>query len=281
MKGVHGKSATWGEGVYENEYALQDGVWKISKLHYYLTFRVDYDKGFPKDPLPIDKVSETLPPDSPPTEVYGAFPEVYVPPYHYQNLVTHAQARPAMGDIPEDVASLARKISLLNDEIDVQNLQRSYGYYVDKAMWDEVSDLFADNATLEIGGRGVFVGKKRINQYMHFLGQQGPKKGAVFDHSQWQPVTHVADDGNTAKQRLRAFIMAGGLGDGTDAGRRRVRRGDVRKRVREGERRVEDFEALRVLQHVHAVRQGMGEGGDAEHASGEASAAGSPAHRGV
>ena len=218
MKGVHGKSASWGEGVYENEYALQNGVWKISKLHYYLTFRVDYDKGFAKGPLPIEGVSETLPPDSPPTEVYGAFPEVYVPPYHYQNLVTHAQPRPAMGEVPVDLASLARKVSLLNDEIDVQNLQRSYGYYVDKAMWDEVSDLFADNATLEIGGRGVFVGKKRINEYMHFLGEQGPKKGAVFDHSQWQPITHVADDGNTAKQRLRAFIMAGGLSTGPTPG---------------------------------------------------------------
>ena len=93
MKGVHGKSGYWGEGVYENEYALQDGVWKISKLHYYLTFRADYAKGWAKDPLPIDKVSEKLPPDAPPTEVYGALPEVYLPPYHYQNLVTHAQPR--------------------------------------------------------------------------------------------------------------------------------------------------------------------------------------------
>jgi SnoaL-like domain len=218
MKGTHGKSGYWGEGVYENEYALQNGVWKISKLHYYLTFRTDYDKGWGKGALPIDKVSEKLPPDAPPTEVYGALPEVYLPPYHYQNLVTHAQPRANPGAPEPDVASLAKKISLLNDEIEVQNLQRSYGYYVDKCLWDEVSDLFADNATLEIGGRGVFVGKKRVNEYMHFLGKQGPQPGAVFDHSQWQPVTHVADDGNTAKQRLRAFIMAGGLGsDSTPA----------------------------------------------------------------
>jgi len=213
MRGVHGKSGSWGEGVYENEYALQDGVWKISKLHYYLTFRGDYDKGWAKGPLPIDKVSETLPPDAPPTEVYGAFPEVYLPPYHYQNVVTHPVARPDMGAVPADLVSLAKKVSLLNDEIDVQNLQRSYGYYVDKCMWDEVSDLFADNATLEIGGRGVFVGKPRVREYMHFLGKQGPQAGALFDHSQWQPVIHVADDGASAKGRWRAFIMAGSLGN--------------------------------------------------------------------
>jgi len=213
MKGVHGKSGSWGEGVYENEYALQDGVWKISRLHYYVTFRGDYDKGWAKGALPIETVSEKLPPDAPPTEVYGSFPEVYLPPYHYQNLVTHPIPRADMGTVPADLASLAKKVSLLNDEIDVQNLQRSYGYYVDKCMWDEVSDLFADSATLEIGGRGVFVGKPRVREYMHFLGKQGPQQGGLFDHSQWQPVVHVADDGATAKARLRAFIMAGSLGN--------------------------------------------------------------------
>ena len=211
MKGVHGKSGSWGEGVYENEYALQNGVWKISKLHYYLTFRADYDKGWSKDPLPIEKVSDTLPPDSPPTEVYGALPDAYLPPYHYANPGSHPQPRPDMGVVPPDLSVLEKKLSLLNDEMEVQNLQRTYGYYVDKAMWDEVTELFSDDATLEIGGRGVFVGKKRINEYMHFLGKQGPQPGGVFSHSQWQIVTHVADDGLTAQQRLQAFVMAGSL----------------------------------------------------------------------
>jgi len=212
MKGVYGKSGAWGEGVYENEYALQNGVWKISKLHYYNTFRVDYDKGWSKDPLPIEKASETLPPDAPPTEVFGSLPDVYLPPYHYENLVAHPQPRPALGTPAADVASLAKKIGLLNDEIEVQNLQRSYGYYVDKSMWDEIADLFSVNSTLEIGGRGVFVGKERVRAYMYFLGKKGPQPGALFDHSQWQPVVHVADDGNTAKARLRAFIMGGAIG---------------------------------------------------------------------
>jgi hypothetical protein len=213
MKGRVAKAGYWGEGVYENEYALQDGVWKISKLHYYLTFRGDYFKGWSKEAFPVEQMSSTLPPDEAPSEEYGAFPQAYLPPYHYQNLVTHPIARPDMGALPADLTSVAKKMSLLNDEIEVQNLQRSYGYYVDKCMWDEVSDLFADDATLEIGGRGVFVGKARVREYMHFLGKAGPQRGALFDHSQWQPVVHVADDGNSAKGRWRAFIMAGSLGN--------------------------------------------------------------------
>jgi hypothetical protein len=49
---------------------------------------------------------------------------------------------------------------------------------------------------------------------MHYLGKQGPQPRAVYEHSQWQPVTHVADDGLTAKQRLRAFVMAGAMANG-------------------------------------------------------------------
>ena len=211
MKGVHGKSGQWGEGIYENEYALQDGKWKISKLHYYLTFRGDYDKGWATARLPIQKVSTALPPDSPPTEVYGALPDVYLPPYHYPNPGTHPEVRTDLGTPPADLASLDTKIGLLNDEIEVQNLQRAYGYFVDKSLWDEVTELFADDATLEIGGRGVFVGKKRVNQYMHYLGKQGPQQGSMFDHSQWQLLTNVAGDGKTAKQRLRALVMVGVL----------------------------------------------------------------------
>jgi hypothetical protein len=214
MKGVHGKSGAWGSGVYENEYALQDGKWKISKLHYYPTFRADYDKGWSKAPLPLEKVSDTLPPDSPPTEVFGSLPEVYLPPYHYANPGSHPEPRTDLGTPPADLASLATKVGLLNDEIEVQNLQRVYGYFVDKSLWDEVTELFADDATLEIGGRGVFVGKKRVNEYMHFLARQGPQHGWLFDHSQWQSIVHVADDGKTAKQRLRALVMAGTPGGG-------------------------------------------------------------------
>src|SRR6187431_655879 len=84
-------------------------------------------------------------------------------------------------------------------------------------MWDEVSDLFAEDATLEIGGRGVFVGKKRISEYLHYLGKEGPQRGALYDHSQWQLVTHVSEDGSQAKQRLRALIMAG-IPNAADAG---------------------------------------------------------------
>jgi hypothetical protein len=41
---------------------------------------------------------------------------------------------------------LNRRADRLEDEGAIINLQSSYGYYVDRKMWDDVADLFA-NAT--------------------------------------------------------------------------------------------------------------------------------------
>ena len=35
MLGQFGKSATWSGGIYENDYALENGIWKISGVHFY------------------------------------------------------------------------------------------------------------------------------------------------------------------------------------------------------------------------------------------------------
>ncbi len=85
MTGELGKRATIGDGTFENEYVKQNGVWKISKLHWYQTFMVPYEGGWAKNEDTTKGVfaSKTLPPDRPPTEQYSIWPDVYVPPFHY------------------------------------------------------------------------------------------------------------------------------------------------------------------------------------------------------
>ena len=78
----------WGAGVYENEYVNDNGTWKISSLHYYVTMWGDYDKGWSKEPLPMAGPSKELPPDAPPTMVYEALPKMVIFPYHYNHPVT-------------------------------------------------------------------------------------------------------------------------------------------------------------------------------------------------
>lgn len=104
---------------------------------------------------------------------------------------------------------LEQRIQRIEDINTIEDLQRTYGFLVDKALWKDVADLFSEDGTLEIGGRGVFVGKARIYQYLLFLGKEGPQYGRLLDHMQLQPVIHVAPDGITAQGRWR-FLARGG-----------------------------------------------------------------------
>ena len=134
--------------------------------------------------------------------------------------VRGAQAADAAADIADlrrQAAELGRKLERLEDGQAIERLQRAYGYYVDKAQWPEVADLFADNGTLEIGGRGIFVGRARVLEYLVTgLGPVGmsTRRGQILNHQQLQPVVTVAPDGRTAEGRWSAFVMAAGPGEG-------------------------------------------------------------------
>jgi hypothetical protein len=106
-------------------------------------------------------------------------------------------------------ARVEQSVQRLEDEDAIENLQRSYGFFVDKALWKEASELFADDATLEIGGRGVFVGKQRIHQYLVWLDPKGLTHGKVFNHMQLQPIITVAPDGASAQGRWRFLAEVG------------------------------------------------------------------------
>jgi hypothetical protein len=86
-----GANGVWGVGQYENAYVKERGVWKISKLHFYVQALADYDLGFSRGPLRMDGPSALFPPDRPPTEVYRAFPSGYTPPFSFVHPVTGEQ----------------------------------------------------------------------------------------------------------------------------------------------------------------------------------------------
>jgi hypothetical protein len=82
------QNGQWGEGTYENAYVKEGGVWKIAKLHFYVTGFTDYDLGWGKSAIPAEGPSAVIPPDKPPTEIYRSFPGVYIPPFDYVHPVT-------------------------------------------------------------------------------------------------------------------------------------------------------------------------------------------------
>ncbi len=114
-----------------------------------------------------------------------------------------------LADARARVAQVEQTVGRLEDERAIETLQRTYGYFVDKCMWKETADLFADDGTLEIGGRGVFVGKARILQYLTWLAPKGLTDGKLENHLQLQPVITVAPDGKSAKARWRWLSEVG------------------------------------------------------------------------
>ncbi|MBT5484282.1 MAG: nuclear transport factor 2 family protein [Gammaproteobacteria bacterium] len=103
-----------------------------------------------------------------------------------------------------EIAATELEIQLLEDENDIENLQRIFGFYIDKHQWTQAADLFADDATVEHGGEGIYAGKSRILEYFQRMGAEGPQEGILNDHMQLQPVIHVSPDG-TAKGRWHHF----------------------------------------------------------------------------
>jgi len=88
MKGQHGQDAQWEEGPYENDYVKENGVWRIKRLHWYTTVVASYEKGWHHGAQPIAGPLADLPPDRPPSVAYQAFPNFFLPPYHYTHPVT-------------------------------------------------------------------------------------------------------------------------------------------------------------------------------------------------
>ena len=214
MFGSFGGTATWAEGVYEFTYVKDAGIWKIQTLDYYSGFGAPYATGWVASPGPRAGGARKLahPPDRPRTADCEGFPAACIAPFHYQSppgtAWTSGESLKGKGDARERAADLIRRVTLLQDEQEIEDLQRIYGYYVDRGMWDEVADLFASDGTIEMGLRGVYTGKSRIRKFLETAGPQ-VTEGVLNDHLQLQIIADVAPDGRTAQARSRELAMTG------------------------------------------------------------------------
>jgi hypothetical protein len=114
----------------------------------------------------------------------------------------------------EKLDALDKRITRLEDMNQIERLQRTYGYFVDKSQWRQLAELFSDDATLEIGGKGIFTGKPRVLEYMQTaFGMDGAKEGSLANHMQFQSIPDISADGKKGWIRSRAYVMSlGGWG---------------------------------------------------------------------
>jgi hypothetical protein len=127
-------------------------------------------------------------------------------------LVFLAIGAPAQAQgVDAQIARLTERVERLEGARAVRKLQRAFGFYVDRGLWGEAADLFADNGTIEIGIDGVYRGKDRIREYLRRLhgGQEGLIYGQLNEWVTLQPAIHVAPDGMSATARWRDHGMLG------------------------------------------------------------------------
>ncbi|WP_066804642.1 nuclear transport factor 2 family protein [Sphingomonas asaccharolytica] len=120
------------------------------------------------------------------------------------------------------VEQLSRRLLQREDELDIRKLQYLYGYLIDKCLYNETVDLFADDGEVRFFG-GVWRGKEGARrlyverfQKRFTHGTNGPIDGFLLDHPQIQDIIDVEPGGEIAYGRARSMMQAGRHKDYTD-----------------------------------------------------------------
>jgi hypothetical protein len=226
--GGAGQPARIVQNIQENEYVRRGDVWMILSMHSYTILDTDYEQGWAKSALPAAAVSATLPPDRPPSVSYEAYPKVYIPPLHFDNVATGRPTQyppgtpvptssakiapsvtpyPGLNTLEARIATAERQAQRAADYDEIENLQNAYGYYAEKSLWPELAALFTARGVFEAGG-GRHVGPGRILAFLKSAGPEGPVRGTLNSQLQLQPVIDVAGNGRTARIRSRVLRLA-------------------------------------------------------------------------
>jgi hypothetical protein len=178
-------------GVFENEYVREDGKWKIGVYRFYPQYAGPYETGWKN----------------------WKGRDLAILPYHFTPDETGVPIPAALGAAPRSEASLEEleeRLAVMLDEGLVRNLQAAYGYYVNRRMWDDVTDLFADDGVYEFGGNGVYAGSAGIRRAHERMGPAGLTDGVLNDRLQFDTVVQLAPGRREAQVR---GIEMGMLGD--------------------------------------------------------------------
>jgi hypothetical protein len=187
MTGEAGQRADRAGGIHVVDYALTAEGWRIARMHYHPQFSGPYADGW-------RSVAQTVP----------------LVPFHYTPDQAGAPvplAREAAAALPGP-ALRAQADQLLAGSA-AQNLQAAFGYYLDRKLYDDIVDLFADDGVVDIAGVGRFSGKAGVRRMLARFGAAGLATGEVNDRPQLMPVVTVDATGRQASVRSYELGMTG------------------------------------------------------------------------
>lgn len=203
MLGKLGGQARWAGGISENDYVLEGGHWKIARLHLTPMYGGSYEDGW-----------KALESDIPAVPVHFTPQAAGVP-------IPKSTTRLQGTAIPKDEESAAIRLAASKEALARMTgedagirMQNIYGYYVDQKMWNDVTDLFAADGTLEIVGIGRWTGEQSIRRSFGNIGSNSLLHGEVNEHLQLEPIVTVAPGGREAWTRVFQLGLLGQNGVG-------------------------------------------------------------------
>ena len=176
--------------VFENDYVREDGAWKISKHHRYPQYAGPYEDGW--------------------NNWKGR--DLAILPYHFTPDESGIPIPAPQGPAPASQVSLSdleERIAIMNDESLVRNLQAAYGYYVNRRMWTDVTDLFANDGVYEFGGNGIYEGRAGVRRAHERMGPEGLSWGILNDRLQFDTVVSLMPGRQHAQVRGIEMAMIG------------------------------------------------------------------------
>jgi hypothetical protein len=210
----------------------------VKSVRYYPRLATDYDKGWGVDAKPFSATAKDQQPDRQ-AQPFESYPKPFTVSFHYANPVTGKAAQYPSGpqskvqtvvgaalpmpgvsnpsqSLDSTVTQVERQLAIAIGVDATENLMSSYGYYIDESAWDQMADTYSlTKGAKEITGAGTYVGQERIRKVLNLRGPAGGRTANFFTiHQLTQPVIHVAEDGMSAKARLRLF-QDGGNADGS------------------------------------------------------------------
>jgi hypothetical protein len=201
MTGQYGVKADWAGGIFENEYVREGGVWKIARLRYNPMYAGPYETGWRN----VDEDQKIVPYHFTPDET-----GIPVPDLPASATAIEPRMNPATA-----LAALEQRISVMNEEDKIRNLQNAYGYYMDRKMWDDVTDLFTADGALSVASVGVYAGPASIRRALERNGPAGLKHGELNELMQLDMAVTIEPGGMEARSRGLEFGLLGEADKGT------------------------------------------------------------------
>lgn len=112
-----------------------------------------------------------------------------------------------MSDLAAEVAALARRLRVLEDQHEIIQLIARYGPAVDSLSGDALIDLWTEDGIYDVGGMQPFIGTDVVDVFTAALHRGDVAAGCA--HVQGLPLVHVDGDRAVATSISRVYVRDG------------------------------------------------------------------------